>query len=45
MWQALYEELGSEGFVPISIALDESLEAVRPYIEKAAPTHPSLIDT
>lgn len=45
MWQALYEELGSDGFVPITIALDESAEAARPYIEKAGPRHPSLIDT
>ena len=45
MWQALYEELGDEGFVPITIALDESADAARPYIEKAEVTHPSLIDT
>ena len=45
MWQALYEELGDKGFVPISVALDESAEAARPYIEKANPQHPSLIDT
>ena len=45
MWQALYEELGDRGFVPITIALDESAEAARPYIEKADPKHPSLIDT
>jgi len=45
VWQALYEELGAEGFVPITIALDESPDAARPYIEKASPEHPSLIDT
>jgi hypothetical protein len=45
VWQALYEELGSEGFVPITIALDNSKEAARPFIEKAVPQHPSLIDT
>ena len=45
MWQALYEELGELGFVPITVALDASAEAVRPYIEKAEPRHPSLIDT
>jgi len=45
VWQALYEELADRGFVPITIALDESADAVRPYIEKAAPGHPSLIDT
>ncbi len=47
MWQALYEELGDEGegFVPITVALDDSAESARPYVEKAAPTHPSLIDS
>ena len=45
MWQALYEELGDLKFVPITVALDASAEAARPYIEKAAPRHPSLIDT
>lgn len=28
----------------ITVALDHSAEAARPYIERAAPTHPSLID-
>jgi tetratricopeptide (TPR) repeat protein len=45
VWQTLYEELGSKGFVPISVALDASPEAAQPFIEKANPTHPSLIDT
>lgn len=45
MWQALYEELGDQGFVPIAVALDQSPEDARPFIEKANPTHPSLIDT
>ena len=45
MWQALYEELGSQGFVPITVALDKDPEDARPYIERAHPTHPSLIDT
>lgn len=43
VWQALYEELGPHGFVPITVALDRR-EDVRPYIEAANPTHPSLID-
>ena len=43
VWQALYEELGPEGFVPITVALDRR-EDVKPYIEAASPTHPSLID-
>ena len=45
MWQALYEELGPLGFVPITVALDKDPEDARPYIERANPTHPSVIDT
>jgi hypothetical protein len=41
----LYEELGAEGFVPFTVALDRSAEDARPYIERARPTHPSVIDT
>ena len=35
MWQALYEELGAHGFVPITVALDKDPEDARPYIERA----------
>ena len=45
MWQALYQELGSFGFVPFTVALDRCLDDPRPYIERAHPTHPSVIDT
>jgi hypothetical protein len=31
--------------VPFTVALDRCAEDARPYIEKAAPTHPSVIDT
>jgi hypothetical protein len=41
----LYEELGSHGFVPITVALDRCADDARPYIERAQPIHPSLIDT
>ena len=44
MWQALYEELKPHGFVVITVALDRSAEDARPWIEKAAPAHPALID-
>jgi peroxiredoxin len=44
VWQALHEELGPKGFLPITVALDSGPEAARPYIERAAPTHPALID-
>jgi hypothetical protein len=45
VWQGLYDELGDKGFVPITVALDSSAEAAQPYIEKANPMHPSLIDS
>ncbi len=45
MWQALAEELAPLGVEIVSIALDLGGEAaVRPWIEAAKPTHPSLID-
>ena len=31
--------------MPISVALDRSPDDPRPFIERAKPTHPSLIDT
>jgi hypothetical protein len=45
VWQALYEELGPLGFVPITVALDRNADEPRPFVEKAKPTHPSLLDT
>ena len=45
MWQALYEELAPLGLTVITVALDKSPDDARPWIEAAAPTHPSLIDT
>ena len=45
MWQALSQELAPLGVEIVSIALDLGGEAaVRPWIEAAQPTHPSLID-
>src|SRR5207248_9254942 len=43
--QALSEELGERGFTPVTVALDKSFEDARPYIERAAPGHPALVDT
>jgi hypothetical protein len=40
----MYEELEDHAFTVISVALDKSPEDARPYIEKARPRHPSLID-
>ncbi len=44
VWQQLHEELGPQGFLPITVALDSGPDAARPFIEAAAPTHPALID-
>ena len=45
MWQALREELEPQGVEIVSVALDlGGVDAVRPWIEAASPTHPSLID-
>ncbi len=41
----MYEELGSAGFVPFTVALDRCVDDVRPFVEAASPTHPSVIDT
>ena len=40
----MYEELRDHGFTVITVALDQNLEDPRPFIEKAQPRHPSLID-
>jgi hypothetical protein len=45
VWQALYEELRDRNFVVVAVALDKSADDARPWIEKAAPTYPALIDT
>jgi len=45
VWQGLHEELKDTGFTVITIAFDKSAEDARPWIEKAAPAHPALIDT
>ena len=41
----MHEELKDKGFTVITVALDKSPDDPRPFIEAAAPTHPSLIDT
>jgi hypothetical protein len=45
VWQAVYQELKDLGFVVITVALDKTPDDARPWIEAAAPAHPSLIDT
>lgn len=45
MWQAIREELHPRGLEIVSVGLDTlGAEGCRPFIEAAAPTHPSLID-
>jgi hypothetical protein len=45
VWQALREELNPSGLEVVTVALDTGgADAARPFIEAAAPTHPSLID-
>jgi hypothetical protein len=41
----LFEELGPSGFVPITVALDRNADDPKPFVDKARPTHPSLLDT
>ena len=45
MWQAIHEELEPLGVSVVTVALDLDPEKARPWIDRAAPTHPSLIDS
>jgi hypothetical protein len=45
VWQALHAELEPQGVTVVTVALDTGgPDAVRPFIEAAGPTHPSLVD-
>jgi len=45
VWQALYDELRDQNFIPIAVAFDSAgAKAVAPWIEPAHPTYPCLID-
>jgi hypothetical protein len=45
VWRELRDELSPFGFEVVTVALDlGGVDAVRPWIEAAAPSHPSLID-
>ena len=44
MWQALYEELGDQGFVVMAVAMDSREADPLPWIEAAYPTYPTPID-
>ncbi len=41
----MHRELEGAGFTAFTVALDRNLEDPRPYIERAQPTHPSVVDT
>ena len=44
MWQALYEELASQNFTVIAVAMDSREGDPLQWIEVAKPTYPTLID-
>ena len=44
-WQQLQDELADSGLKLFSVALDNSPEDSRPWIEAAAPTYPVAVDT
>jgi hypothetical protein len=45
VWQDLREELHPRGFDIVTVALDTGgVEAAKPFVDAAAPTHPSLLD-
>ena len=45
MWQDLNVELAPQGLTVVTVALDKDPADAKPWIERANPTHPSLIDT
>lgn len=45
MWQELHAELEAEGLTVVTVALDFDPEQSRTWIDQAAPTHPSLVDS
>ena len=44
MWQELRQRLHPAGLEIVTVALDVDVEAARPFVDAAAPQHPSLID-
>ena len=44
MWQSIYNDYKDRDFVVIAVAMDNEVNAARPWIEAASPTYPVLID-
>lgn len=44
VWQRLHDEAKDAGFTVIAVAMDSKPGAADPWIEKASPTYPALID-
>ncbi len=44
MWQEIYDDHQDKDFICIAVAMDNDVEAARPWIEEAEPTYPVLID-
>jgi hypothetical protein len=45
VWQAFHAELSDRGFSIVTVALNSDIEAARPFVDTAKPTHPSLVDS
>jgi Tetratricopeptide repeat len=45
VWQALHAELSDRGVSIVTVALNSDIEAARPFVDAAKPTHPSLVDS
>jgi peroxiredoxin len=43
-WREIHDEYAPHGLTVINVAQESSVEDARPFIERASPTHPSLID-
>jgi hypothetical protein len=44
VWQAFHAELSGRGISIVTVALDSDVDAARPFVDAAKPTHPSLVD-
>lgn len=44
VWQALHEKWQDQGFSVIGVAVDETAEVVRPWVDAAAVTFPVMVD-